>query len=83
MDGPVIVAILGAVFTLLGIGFWCWGQKEEHDYYNAIARRPDAREFVTRFPARPEPGGLKAGGYISLALGVVLLIAAVILWRAF
>ena len=80
MEGPAVVAILGLVFVLLGFGFWFWGHGEEKQYYETMARRPDAREFVTRYPARPEPGGLKVGGYISLGLGAALFIAALVLW---
>ena len=82
MGGLVAVAILAAVFFLLGLALLCWGRKEERDYYDAVACRPDAREFMTRFPVRPEPGSLKTGGYISLVLGVALAILALVFWLA-
>ena len=80
MEGPAVIAILGLVFVLMGAGFWFWGRGEEKHYYETMAKRPDAREFVTRYPVRPEPGGLKVGGYISLGLGMALFIAAFVLW---
>lgn len=80
MDGPAVVAILGAVFTLFGAALLYWGVREEKQYYESMARRPDAREFVTRFPMRPEPGGLKAGGVIGIAVGLVLFVLALVLW---
>lgn len=82
MGGSAAVAILAAVFILLGLVLLCWGRKEERDYYDAVARRPDAREFITRFPARPEPASLKIGGYISMVLGIVLSFLALAFWLA-
>lgn len=80
MSGPSVIAVLGAVFTLLGLLLLVLGRKEERDYYDAVARRPDAREFMTRFPVRPEPGSLKTGGYISLILGGALLVMALVFY---
>ena len=82
MDGPAIIAILGVFFLFFGVALLLWGVREEKQYYETTARRPDAREFVTRFPARPEPGGLKAGGYVSLAVALVLLVMALVFWLA-
>ncbi|MDD4466148.1 MAG: hypothetical protein PHY25_05680 [Dehalococcoidales bacterium] len=80
MEAPAIVAILGAVFTLFGIILVAWGYREEKGYVEDIARRPDAKKFIARFPPRMEAGGLKAGGFISLAVGAVLFVLALLLW---
>ncbi len=65
--------ILGGVFVLLGIGAIIWGKREETRYYDALSSRLDLREFLSHWPPRAEPGALKAGGWISLALGLILV----------
>ena len=68
--------LIGAAFVLIGIGFFYWGVVEARNYRDALARRYDLCEFITRLPKRPEPGALKIGGVISIILGVFSLIAA-------
>jgi len=65
---------MGGLFVLLGIGAIIWGRREDRNYYESLSARPDTREFVEHWPNRPQLGALKIGGWISLALGVVLLI---------
>jgi hypothetical protein len=76
----VIPIIIGAVFILLGIGAVLWGRKEEKSYYNSLTSRRDLREFVNHWPTRPEPGASKIGGWIALAVGLILIVVGVILW---
>lgn len=64
---------LGALFAFLGIVGILWGLFEDRFYENALSHRFDLREFIERLPKWPEPGSLKIGGMISLAVGVVLL----------
>ncbi len=33
----------------------------------------DMREFLEHQPQRPEPGSLKTGGWIAIALGLVMI----------
>lgn len=63
----------GILFIILGIIGIFWGKKEETNYYTAISEKVDVREFVNHSPSRPEPGALKIGGWICLALGIILL----------
>ncbi len=63
-------AIVGGVFIILGILSIIWGFHEERDYYGAVSFRFDVREFLDRWPPHPQPGALKAGGIIALAIGV-------------
>jgi len=70
----IIVMVLGGVFILLGIGALLWGKKEEKGYYNAISSHIDVREYMQHTPERPEPGGLKIGGIISIIIGLFILI---------
>lgn len=70
----VIICIIGGVFVLLGIGGIIWGNKESGSWYSSISTRIDVREFLDRAPGRPEPGALKIGGFISLAVGIIILL---------
>ena len=73
---------MGGVFILLGIIAFFWGKREEKSYYNSIASRHDVREFLEHNPERPEPGALKIGGWIALAIGLIMLVigGAFLLW---
>ncbi len=73
MDAWIAIG-LGALFVLLGIGAFIWGQRETTAYYEAISQRRDVREFVERAPLRPEPEALKIGGIICAVVGLVVLV---------
>ncbi len=69
----VIVMSLGGLFVLLGLAVIVWGKREEKGYYDSISTRPDVREFLERQPRRPEPEALKIGGWIAIAVGLLML----------
>ena len=71
---------MGGVFLLLGIVTIFWGRGEEKSYYDAISSRHDVREYVEHQPQRPEPGALKVGGWIAIAIGLVALLIGGLLW---
>ena len=75
----LIPVVVGVVFIILGLGSVIWGRREEKKYYDALATRTDLREFMAHWPDRPEPGALKAGGWIAVAVGVVIAIVGGIL----
>ena len=82
-DGEWFILIgLGGLFILLGLAAFLWGKIEEKSYYNSISARHDAREFLEHKPERPEPGALKIGGWIAMAIGLLLLVmgGAFLLW---
>jgi len=79
MSNAAWLLIIGGFFILVGAAFFLWGRKEAREYEEGLASRYDLREFVEHTPERPEPGALKTGGIIGVALGVVLLIAGFIL----
>jgi len=66
----------GGFFILLGIIGIIWGKREETSYYASISQRADVKEFVNHSPLRPEPGALKTGGWICIALGIIMLAAS-------
>jgi multisubunit Na+/H+ antiporter MnhB subunit len=73
---------MGGLFILLGLAAFIWGKREEKSYYNSISTRHDVREFLEHEPARPEPGALKIGGWIAIAIGLLMLVmgGAFLLW---
>ena len=73
---------MGGVFILLGIIAFFRGKREEKSYYNSIASRHDVREFLEHKPERPEPEALKIGGWIAIAIGLIMLVigGAFLLW---
>ena len=80
-DGFILMG-MGGVFVLLGIIAFFRGKREEKSYYNSIASRHDVREFLEHKPERPEPGALKIGGWIAMAIGLIMLVigGAFLLW---
>ena len=64
---------MGGLFILLGLAAIIWGRGEEKSYYDSLFTRNDVREPLERSPERPEPGALKIGGLIALAIGLLML----------
>jgi uncharacterized membrane protein len=75
-----ILAIVGAVFIVLGIIGILWGRHEQRKMDEALTTRIDVREFISHWPESPQPGALKIGGAISAALGILLMVIGLILW---
>lgn len=78
-DWVRLVAV-GGLFLLLGVVAILGGRREEKSYYNAIASRRDVREYLVHEPERPELGALKVGGWIAVAIGLVMIAVGGIFW---
>ena len=70
----IIIMAIGGLFVLLGTGAILLGKNEERKYYNSITSRVDTREFLEGWPKRPQFGSLQLGGWLSIAIGVLILI---------
>ncbi len=70
----LVAMILGVVLILLGVGSLFWGRAEERSYFNVIIHRHDVREYLEHIPFRPEPDALKIGGWISISVGLLVII---------
>ncbi len=69
----LILMGMGVLFVLLGLATFIRGKREERSYYNSISTHPDMREFLEHQPERPEPGALKIGGWLAMAIGLLML----------
>ncbi len=76
----LILIGMGGLFVILGIASIIWGKREEKSYYDAISTRTDAREFLEHKPERPEPGALKIGGWIAIAIGLFMTVIGGGVW---
>jgi len=72
-DSYIMIGI-GGLFLILALVFFIWASREEKSINYSLSRRRDLREFLTRWPPRIEPGALRVGGWISIIVGVVLII---------
>ena len=71
---------VGGGFIILGLIGILWGRHEETSLFKALAEKPDLREFSLRHVDSPQPGALKIGGWIAVAVGALLLVVGIILW---
>ena len=65
---------VGGIFLILGLGAIFWGKSEEKDYYDSLSTRTDVREYLEHSPQRPALGALKVGGWIAIAVGLLLIV---------
>jgi hypothetical protein len=76
-----LLVIIGAIFLILGICAIIWGNREEKHIFDVLSKKPDLREFSQRHVDGPQPGALKIGGWIAIALGVVIIVAGIVFWQ--
>ncbi|MDV2990102.1 MAG: hypothetical protein P3T54_08140 [Dehalogenimonas sp.] len=74
-----VILALGGFFILTGLVMLFIGSREEKGYYDALSGKRDLREFVTHNPERAEPGSVRTGGWIALAIGAVILIIGLLI----
>jgi len=71
---------MGCLFILLGLAAFIWDKKEEKGYYDSLSSRPDTREFLEHWPQRPQFGALKIGGWITITIGILMVIMGGAFW---
>ncbi len=71
---------MGVFFILLGTAFVLWSKREKKTYYNSLVTRRDMKEFITHEPERSWLNAWQIGGWISLIIGIMLVIAGGVLW---
>jgi hypothetical protein len=76
----IILMGMGGLFVILGIVLILWGGKEEKGYYDAISARPDVREFLEHEPEVHQPKALKIGGWLAIAIGLLMIAMGGAFW---
>ena len=71
---------VGGIFVILGIILIFWGRGEAKGYYDSLATRSDVREYLEHWPPRPRVGAGRIGGWIALAVGLILAAVGGALW---
>ena len=79
-DNVLALLGIGVLFIVIGLAAFIWDRKESKSYYNSIAGRQDMREFFNHWPPRAEFGALKIGGWISVVIGIIMLITGGVFW---
>ena len=77
-QGWLILLGISVFFILFGLIAVILGKVREKSYYNSITDRLDVREFLEHSPEHPEPGALRVGGWIAIAVGLVMIAVGVI-----
>lgn len=73
LDNLIIMG-MGGFFLILALIFFLWASGEERGLNYGLSQRRDLREFLTRWPMRVEPGALRIGGWLSVVIGLLLII---------
>jgi hypothetical protein len=75
-----VILGMGGFFVFLGIVFILWNKREKQRYYNSILlTRRDIKETITHEHERFWLHAWRIGGWISLIVGIILLIIGGIL----
>lgn len=70
----LILLVISGLLILLGLGGVIWGKVWQKSYYNSISQRKDMREFLEHLPERPEPGAIRVGGWLAIAIGLAMIV---------
>ncbi len=77
----LILMGVGGFFLVLGIVLITWGRGEEKGYYDATATHLDMREYLERDSSEhPGLGAPKVGGWIAIAIGLVMVVMGAGFW---
>ena len=68
----LILMGIGGLFLIVGIALVVRGKRAESSYYDSLSTRTDMKEFIGQEP-QPRFESLKIGGWITLAVGLIML----------
>ena len=69
----LILMGMGGLFILLGLATIMRGKSEEKGYNDSLSTRTDVREYLEHWPQHPEAEALKIGGWIAIAIGLLMV----------
>jgi len=75
-----IMMVMGGAFIGVGIGVLILERKKRKKYYDGLVTSYDLREFIEHTPDNPEHSSMRIGGWVTLAVGIVLLSIGGGLW---
>ncbi len=75
-----ILMVVGSIFIFLGLVAIIWDKVEKKGYYGSLVTRFDVREYLEHQPEPLELGALKIGGWIAIAVGLVVMAMGGAFW---
>ncbi len=78
LDSYIIMGI-GGLFVFLGLIIMLWARHKQKDYGDVLSRREELRSFLGYWPDLILPSELRVGGWVSVVVGVALIILGIVL----
>jgi len=78
LDSYIVMGI-GGLFVLLGVIIMLWAKHKQKDYGDVLSRREELRSFLGYWPDLILPSELRVGGWVSVVVGVALIILGIVL----
>jgi len=78
LDSYIVMGI-GGLFVLLGLIIMLWAKHKQKDYGDVLSRREELRSFLGYWPDLILPSELRVGGWVSVVVGVALIILGIVL----
>lgn len=78
LDSYIIMGI-GGLFVFLGLIIMLWARHKQKGYGDVLSRREELRSFLGYWPDFILPSELRAGSWVSVAIGVALIVLGVVL----
>jgi hypothetical protein len=76
----LILMGMGGLFIFLGLVSVILGKTGEKRYYDSASTRTDVREYLEHGTDLPQPGAFKIGGWIAIAVGLLMVIMGGAFW---
>ena len=78
IDSYIIMGI-GGFFIVLSLIIFLWAWRKQKTHGDPLSRQEELRSFLGYWPELIEPVGLRAGGCVSIIIGLALFILGIIL----
>ena len=78
LDSYIVMGI-GGLFVFLGLIIMLWARHKQKGYGDVLSRREELRSFLGYWPDFILPSELRVGGWVSVVVGVALIVLGVVL----